>query len=173
MTETQTIGAGDVAKLSGKALDKRNAELASAYAAILDNEKPEGLAVSDPELVTREILERIMNAETFDEAFKPQELTAWRDLIDVPVRVLGFKLNPSGLEGQAVYAVVELERLDGDMDNPAKLTVTCGGRNVMMQLVKALEKGWLQNPVAMTKKATSEGYEVLWLIAAGNPLDEV
>jgi hypothetical protein len=155
----------------GKELDKKRAQIASAYAAILDNEKPEGLAVSDPELVTREILERIMGAETFDEAFKPQELTAWRDLIDVPVRVLDFKLNPSGLEGQAVYAVVELERLDGK--DPAKQTVTCGGRNVMMQLVKALEKGWLTNPVAMTKKATSEGYEVLWLVAAGNPLDDV
>lgn len=160
-------------KEAGKELEAKRAQLATVYAAILDNKTPEGMGVSDPEVVTREILERIMSAETFDEAFRPQELGAWADLIGVPVRVLDFKFNPSGIENQGIYAVVDLERLDGDMDDPVKVTVTCGGRNVMMQLAKALEKGWLGNPVAMTEKPTAEGYKVLWLVAAGNPLDEV
>lgn len=167
--ETQVIESTDVAKLSGKELEARRKELAQAYAAILgDGEAVPQMA--DPELVTREILERIMNAETFEEAFRPQTLKAWSDLLGVPVKVLDFKLNPSGLEGQTVYAVCELELLDG---SGSKVTVTCGGKNVMMQLVKALEKGWLGQSVTLMEKPTSEGYKVLWLEAAGNPLDDV
>ena len=149
-----------------KELDKR-ADAAKAYAAILDGEAPP--MVADPEVVSRAILERIMRAESFDEAFRPQTLTAWKDLEGVPVVVSDFKLNPSGLEGQSVYAVADVTRVDtGEM-----LTVTCGGRNVMMQLVKALEMGWLDKPVAIVSKQTSEGYSVLWLEAADNPLDDV
>jgi hypothetical protein len=92
-------------------------------------------------------------------------------MLDVPVRVLGFKFNKSTLDGQAFYAVVELERLDGK--DPAKLTVTCGGRNVMMQLVKSKEKGWLSNPVAMSGTKNADGNQVLRLLAVGNPLDDV
>ena len=55
----------------------------------------------------------------------------------MPVQVLDFHLNPSGLEGQTVYAVVELKLLDG---SESVTTVTCGGKNVLMQLVKALPK---------------------------------
>lgn len=153
---------------TGTDLEKRRVDVAKAYAAILDGEAPPQMA--DPELVTREILERIMRAETFEEAFRPQTLRAWSELIGVPVKVRDFHLNPSGLEGQTVYAVCELELLDG---SESTTTVTCGGKNVLMQLVKALEQGWLDKPVVLMEKPTNEGYKVLWLEAAGNPLDDV
>lgn len=137
-------------------------QIKQAYAAILDGEAIASYA--DPEVVSRAIVERIMGAETFDEAFRPQELAAWRDLLDVPVTVRSFHLNPSGFEGQgsSVYAVVDLVR----MDDGEAATVTCGGRNVLAQLVKMLEMGWLDKPVRMIAKQTAEGYSALWLEAA-------
>lgn len=149
------------------------AELDQAYAAILDGKPlPQ---VSDPEVVSRAILERILTAETFEDAFAPQELTSWRDLLDVPVFVRSFHLNSSGFEqGSSVYAVCDLQRADGANwdDGRPTLTVTCGGRNVLAQLVKMLEKGWLDRPVAMIAKRTREGFDALWLESATNPLDE-
>jgi hypothetical protein len=147
----------DVAKRTPP--DKK--QLAAAYAAILDGEKLP--TIGDPEVMSRMILERILKAETFDEAFKPQTLDSWRDYLDVPVTVQEFHLNPSGYEqGSSVYAVVDLKRLD----DGAGLTVTCGGRNVLAQLVKMLEQSWTDKPVKLTAKTTGEGYQALWLVAA-------
>ena len=144
-----------------KAPSKKDLEM--AYAAILDGEPIP--ASGDPEVISRAIVERILGAETFEEAFSPQELKGWQELVDVPVRVLGFKLNPStaasGGTGPSVYAVVDLVVLEtGEQE-----TVTCGGRNVLAQLVKALEKGWLGNPIRLIAKPTAEGNTALWLQA--------
>ena len=139
------------------------ADIEKAYKAIMDGET---VAVSDPEIVSRAIMERIIGAETFEQAFAEQSLEPWREgLIDEPVLVHGFHLNPSGFEGEgssSVYAVVDLERLS----DAERMTVTCGGRNVLVQLVKMLEKGWLDKPVKLTAKQTREGYTALWLVAA-------
>jgi hypothetical protein len=144
-------------------IDKaQKAQIELAYQAILgDAELP---IASDPEAMSRAIVERIMQAETFDDAFKPQNLEAWREYLDVPVLVRGFHLNRSSFDGQGapIYAVVDISRLDdGEL-----LTVTCGGRNVLTQLVKMLEKGWQENPVKLTGRQTGEGYTALWLEAA-------
>ena len=147
-----------------------SAQLEAAYAAILDGtELPGDLTVggkaADPELVSRQIVERLLAAETFEELFQPQSVPAWRDMMDVPVFVRDVKLNRStiaGSTGAPVYAVCELERLD----NASRVTVTCGGRNVLAQLVKAMEKGWLDRPVKLIGKPTGEGYTALWLQAA-------
>jgi len=149
-----------------KALDTTKptpAALKLAYAAILDGDKLP--IASDPEAMSRAIVERIMNAETFEEAFQPQELKSWSDYLDKPVLVRTFKLNNSTFEGEggsSVYAVVDIaDATTGEID-----TVTCGGRNVLTQLVKMLEKGWLDKPVKLIAKQTAEGYQALWLQAA-------
>jgi hypothetical protein len=142
----------------------RSDEVARAYRAILDGE---AIAAADPEAMSRAIVERIMAADTFEEAFRPQTLEPWREAFpDTPVRVLEFHLNPSGFEqGSSVYAVVDLVPLAGPHEGETH-TVTCGGRNVLTQLVLALEKGWLDKPVKLTTKGTSEGYTALWLVDA-------
>jgi hypothetical protein len=134
-----------------------------AYAAIMgDAELP---VASDPEAMSRAIVERIMSADTFDEAFRPQQLESWQSYLDQPVKVREFHLNRSAFEdgqGAPIYAVVDIELLsDGEI-----VTVTCGGRNVLTQLVKMLQKGWQDNPVQLTARKTSEGYTALWLTAA-------
>lgn len=144
-------------------LAARRQQIAVATRAILDGEIDEGFQ-SDPEVVSRMILERILNAETFEDAFAPQTLDPWREaLMDVPVQVAEFRFNRSGFKaGSPIYAVVDLTRLD----TGEQVTVTCGGRNVLAQLLVALKNGWTDRPVAMTSKETSEGNQVLWLVPA-------
>lgn len=146
-----------------KELSKKEQEqIEVAYAAIMgDVELP---IASDPEAMSRAIVERIMNADTFDETFRPQNLDAWREYMDVPVKVRGFHLNRSAFDGAGapIYAVVDIEVLsDGEV-----VTVTCGGRNVLTQLVKQLQNGWQDKPVKLTGRQTQEGYTALWLEAA-------
>jgi hypothetical protein len=139
-------------------------EIEQAVAAIMDGQPLP--AIGDPEIVSRAILERILAAETFEEAFRPQQLTGWREYLDQPVQVRDFRLNRSGYEnGSPVYAVVDLTVLE----TGEAVTVTCGGRNVLMQLVRALQKGWLDRPVRLTAKKTAEGFEALWLEDASVP----
>lgn len=138
-------------------------QIEQAYRSIIDGDVlPD---VGDPEVISRAIMERIMAAETFEETFAPQNLIAWRELLDVPVLVRDLHLNRSTVEGgtgPAVYAVVDLVVVKtGEIK-----TVTCGGRNVLIQLVKMLEKGWLDRAVKITQKRTGEGFNVLWLVPA-------
>lgn len=150
--------------MATKELAKPNPKgIALAYKAILDGEQIpfEG----DPQAVSRAIVERIMAAETFEDAFKPQELDAWRNHLDRVVLVRDFHLNPTTFEnenGASVYAVCDLV----DPVTGEEFTVTCGGRNVMTQLVKMHERGWQDKPVKLTGKKTAEGYQALWLVAA-------
>ncbi len=150
-------------KKKSEALVPTAKELELAYAALLNGEPLP--TAGDPEVVSRMIVERILSAETFEEAFAPQKLPAWRDVaLDRTVLVQGFHLNNSTMpegQGAAIYAIVDLV----DTATGEQMTVTCGGRNVLAQLIKSLEKGWLGRPVRMTSKATAEGYRVLWLEA--------
>jgi|SRR5215831_14267583 hypothetical protein len=138
-------------------------DIALAYSAIIDGE-PVGQRYADPEQVSKVIAERIKNAESFDEAFAPQELPAWTNYLEIPVFVKSFHLNPTGYKvqgGPTVYAVVEIaEAIEGRED-----TVTCGGRNVLVQLMKMLENDWFDKPVMLISKDTAEGYKALWLKA--------
>jgi hypothetical protein len=147
----------EVAKLT-------QADIDVAYSAILDGTPIPNQGTGDPAAVSRAIAERILKSETFEDVFKAQDLDAWTNYIGVPVFVQEFHLNPTGysVEGNpSVYAVVDIANVsDGEVK-----TVTCGGRNVMAQLVKMLEKGWLDRPVQLVSKRTAEGYDALWLQA--------
>lgn len=136
-------------------------QVEQALAAILDGaELP---PAPDAETVSRAIVERILASETVEEIFRAQSIEAWRDHKGRPAEVRGLHLNRSTIEGGdgavGVYAVVDLTWLDDG--EPA--TVTCGGRNVMAQLVQALRKGLLPVRVKLEGKRTGEGFEALWL----------
>jgi len=146
------------------------AQIELAARAILDGTVDDSFK-SDPEIASRMILERILNAETFEDAFAPQTLDSWRDMLDVPVRVTDIRFNRSSFQGQGspIYAVADLVRLD----TGEQTTVTCGGRNVLMQLVSALKHGWLAtHAVAMTARPTADGNTVLWLNTADHAAEK-
>jgi hypothetical protein len=137
-----------------------SAELEAAAAAILDGKELPG-GGGDPEAVSRMILERILASDPAD-LFKPQNLEPWRESIDRPAEVSGFHLNRSSFEGgSSVYAIVDLTWLDdGESES-----VTCGGRNVMAQLLAAMRHGLLPVRVKLVGNRTAEGYQALWLEA--------
>ena len=145
------------------ALTKRDAAQLDQIAAAVLGDSSVLPPPADPEAMSRAIAERILSAETFEEAFGPQQLRAWQDLTGLGVLVRDVHFNRSTFgEGSVVYAVVDVERLDDGSTE----TVTCGGTNVLMQLVTMLRNGWQDRPVKLTAKPTAEGNEVLWLEAA-------
>ena len=135
------------------------AELELAYAAILDGE-PLPIEASDPEQVSRVILERIMQSDSIEAVLTPQSLPAWRDSLDRPAVVQSFRFNRSSFEqGSSVYIVADLAWQDtGELE-----AVSIGGRNVMVQLLRMMQLGALSTPVRLTSRKTGEGYQVLWL----------
>lgn len=141
-------------------------ELEVAWTAITTGELPDGFGASgDARGTALAIVDRIKSSDSFEDVFNPQELPAWRDTyLGVPVLVRDLHLNKSTVagEGAAVYAVVDIEPLDGQ----APATVSCGGQNVLAQLLKILENGWWDKPVKMIAKRTAEGYDALWLVSA-------
>jgi len=150
---------------------ERAAQIELAARAIMDGTVDDSFR-SDPEVASRMILERILNAETFEEAFAPQTLDSWRDMLEIPVRVTDLRFNRSGFTGQGspIYAVVDLIRLD---TGEAK-TVTCGGRNVLAQLLTGLKFGWFGengHAVSMSAKPTADGNTVLWLVPADHAVE--
>ncbi len=152
--------AGTIATLNPHgAMDKPKKDgIEAAYNAIMTGAK---LPIErDPEAVSKAIMERIAKAETFEDAFQQQTLQAWREFLGRPCVIHAFHLNESSLDtGQPYYAVVDLEWLD----DASKQTVTCGGGNVLVSLVKIYEKGWMDRAFLLESKRTNEGYDVLWL----------
>lgn len=146
------------------------AEIEAAKKSILFGEPLPGADTKDAEAISIEIAQRIFGAETFEEAFNAQELQGWQELMDVPVLVRDVKLNSTGFEvanGSSIYAVVDLLVIDKETGEfTTAQTVTCGGRNVLAQLVKMLEQGWMDRPVKLAAKGTAEGYQALWLVPA-------
>lgn len=133
----------------------------AAYAAILDGKLPP--EVGDPSVTARAIQERIKNAKTFEDAFRPSSLQSWQDYADKPVIVHSFHLNPSNFEGQTAYAVVEL----GIPETGEFLTVSTGGGNVLTQLVKAWELGAFPfRAILKVKDTGTPGRVTLWLESA-------
>lgn len=125
---------------------------------------------SDPEQVSRAILERILAAESFDEAFRTQaRLVAWREYVGRPCVVEGVHFNRTGIKDAAtqMYAVVDVRWSDtGEAE-----TVSCGGRNVLAQLLVGLRRGWIGTPgsneVRLASRDTAEGFRVLYLEDTG------
>ena len=167
MTELETTTAAPPAAFSGA----RNAtpeQIEVAKRAILDGEALPDFG--DPELVSRAIVERLLGSQTFEAAFAPQNLEGWQEYLGVPVLVRDFHLNRTRFDDRAegspsVYAVCDLERLDGE--DPATLQVSVGGMNVLAQLLLIVERDWWDKPVKMIAKETATpGRKVLWLESA-------
>lgn len=82
--------------------------------------------------------DRILNAQTWDEAMELPETTGLRDLVDVNVQVLDATGRPSTLkDGPGLYVVIDLVR----QDTGERLAVTSGAKNVLALLARAHKDG--------------------------------
>lgn len=162
MPTEQTTGPAastDVATVDDDALTP---ELA-AYVADM-----EAVQVSDPEEVQRAILNRILTATSLDEVLGRQQIDHARDVLGVPLRVLGVRWMRSDFEGSVgTYAVIDVVR----GDTGEHTAVTCGAAGVMGQLYKVAQFKAFPVDVVLTEsdRPTANGYRPMWLELVAPP----
>jgi len=88
---------------------------------------------SDP---FEEIIRQVLNADSPDAVLTPTEVLQGRDLIGIPLVVLGFSLNQSEYDvGSPFYATIDAVK----SPNEPPFKVNCGHKKVIAQLVKLEE----------------------------------
>lgn len=118
--------------------------------------------IEDPLEIQRAIFARIMEAETPEEVFAQAGTTPWQDHIGRPFIVHAIRwLNSSYEEGAPVYALVEA----ADPETGEAVLLSCGGVNVMAQLLKlrGLDALPLAVKLMQAPKETAQGFRPLWL----------
>jgi hypothetical protein len=134
--------------------------------AILGEGEWENAISDDPEEVTREIARRILTAESEGDIYKQDSTLSATDVLGVPLNIRTVRWQKSRMDGAAnVFAIIGATRLNDGSD----LLITCGGRNVMAQLLQAGRLGKIPSemPVMFTEKETgTPGRSTLWLTAA-------
>jgi hypothetical protein len=122
----------------------------------------DAVIVEDPDAIALEIAKRILSATTADDVLAPQQTTPAEDVLGVPVEVRGVRWNPSAYNGgPGAYAVIDAVRVDtGEV-----LAISCGSRNVIVQLYRLVKLGALPRQVVIVRvsKPTSSGYYPMWL----------
>lgn len=124
--------------------------------------EPDGMEQGDPEESSRAILARILMSETADEVIASREVTHAGDILGEGISIEGVKWQRSDhQQASSCYAVLTATSLN----DARPMTITCGGRNVMMQLLKLRMLGAFPQRAMIQKsrKPTSNGYYPLWL----------
>lgn len=120
------------------------------------------LEVRDPETVQREIVSRILQAQTVEDVFNRHQPTSWRELLGVPLSVLSVSWHRSAFEESlGVFAIVAAAAADtGEVEQ-----LVTGGANVCAQLLALQRAGALPIKVRLVESdnATAAGYKPLWL----------
>lgn len=121
--------------------------------------------VEDPEEIAREIMARILRAETPEEVLSQAGTTSARDVLDKALNLLDVRfLRSSFDEGPGVYAILQM----GDPDTGEVFPVTCGSRNVLAQAFRLNGLNALPRLVKIVEagKDTARGYRPMWMVAA-------
>lgn len=131
---------------------------------ILDRSKKADQPIAeDPERISREIVQRLLEAASDAELFTSQQATGWRTLLGLPVELGGFRWRPSTLEeGSNIFFVVFGKR----MDNGEPVVLTTGASGVLAQLVNMAKRGTLVGAVVRMEesaKPTQSGFRPLRL----------
>jgi hypothetical protein len=124
--------------------------------------EPDQMDVRDPEESTRAILARILAADTAEQVLATRDVVHAKDILGEPLLIDTIKWQRSDYQqGSSCYVVMSGKRLQDE----SPVTVTCGGRNVMMQLLKLQHIGALPARMRITQaaKQTANGYLPLWL----------
>lgn len=133
-----------------------------AVEAIRGNIVPE---IEDPELVAKQIMERILAADSPEAVLGGNQALHATDVLTRPFLLHGVRFLKSRFqEGPGVFAVLDAEF----GDNGERASVTCSSRNVMAQAVQLWRLGALPRGVVIRQSdtPTASGYNVLWLESA-------
>jgi hypothetical protein len=128
-------------------IDVPDITIPQIIAAIIDDNRD---AIKWPEAgegAERAVLERLAAATSTAELFGDQDGMSWRELLDTPVEVHGFRLLPSTLDNGVVFAVVDVYRLD----EGERTVVTTSARGVLVQLLQGVLVGAVPGVFKLTE----------------------
>jgi hypothetical protein len=121
--------------------------------------------LDDPDEIARQIIVRILKADDVEQVLEPAGALGARDLLGVPLEISAVRWQRSSLDGgPALFALIEAQRLD----EGEPVVVTCGGRNVLAQLLRLAQLSAFPQVVRIVEaeRETSRGYRPLWLVPA-------
>jgi hypothetical protein len=137
---------------------------------ILENVPVEDVVEDDPDAISQEIVAQLLNAASDDELESVGSATGWRTLLNVPMRIHGFRWRPSAYFGKSedgggasVFFVVQATRLD----TGERVVLTTGSRNALAQLCNLAQRQQLVDSIWMmveATKATGRGFKPIWLV---------
>lgn len=133
----------------------------AAVAALRGEVLPE---IEDPEIVARQITERILSADSAEEVLGGMQAIHAQDVLTRPFTLHGVRFLRSRFnDGAGVFAVLDAEF----GDDGSRQSVTCSSKNVMAQAVQLWRLGALPRDVVLKQSdtPTANGYNVLWLEA--------
>jgi len=113
-------------------------------------------AETDPEQISREIVNRILQASTADEVLATGDVRHARELLGQPILIHSIKLNESDYtDGAGIYMIVEAS----DPDFGESFAVSTGSSHCMAQLYRLSELGALPCKAKFTQatKPTKNG----------------
>lgn len=122
----------------------------------------EEMPETDPEEGARAIVARILSAESADDVLSISSVTHAQEILQVPLEIFRVKWQRGTFEeGTTCYVVLSAVVIE----TGERVTITCGGTNVMVQLVKMGIIGAFPFKARITKsiKATARGFYPLWL----------
>lgn len=121
------------------------------------------ISAQSAEDIQANILADYLNAASLDDLLAQGTTVAAQDVLGLPITVTGVKWNESKVKnGPPVYAVITA------VGDGKPLTITCGSMNVMTQLYKAADAGWLPFDGVIDELAyeTQQGYRPMFFRAA-------
>jgi hypothetical protein len=145
--------------------------------------------VVDPQDIQKQIMSRLMDAESNEELEEGNNAISWGELEGIPIEIFGFRMLESNIEGDAGFAVfVGVEGIR--LDSFEKVFLTTGGGNIMAALYNLAKRGELPcvRALKVADNKTKSGNSPLWLVSIdpekeailrklaadnSNPLDEV
>lgn len=116
----------------------------------------------DPGDMAEQITKRLLTAESLDDLLSPQEAEKADDWIGKAIEVHGGRWMRSDYdEGAPVYLLIDAV----DVESGERVLITCGARNVMAQVMRMHQQGWLPAKVKITRarRASKAGFFPLWL----------
>lgn len=157
MTDTQTKQAGtDVELLTDPA------QVAEVLLRVSD--APIAQPV-DPEQAQVDIIRRILSSSGADALAQAQPVKA-RDVLGVPLEIRGVRWMRSAIADSPIGLYALIDATDGR--DGSELLITCGGQNVMAQLlVLARDQAFPQTCQIVEAGETARGYRPMWLEHVG------
>lgn len=123
------------------------------------------LKIASPEDISKAIAARILGATSLDDVLSPAQTTKAADVFGVPLNVTAAEFLHSGVEGgPGIYALISAT----DAETGETMRITCGGVNVMSQLIWMMQHDELPALVKIVKAETptANGFYPYWLAAA-------